>query len=519
MKILEFKKWLVNEVHYTDTYSKGFEDFRKKYISVVKQKMDSNLYVQFTNNASSTLEKSAYPNPDHTDPVGVYAYPLKYVIQHPADIWYGKNARYLRVLQSQSKNPLFVYGMSKQQAESILWKMGLDPNLLSVAKKHYKHTGINQWAKSLFSAFQMELENKPEPDEWKMLRYKVRSNLEQTQLLLKAGYDAVIDTSHATQQAVINEREPEQIIFLKRNAFKPIEIFTLFKNNPVLADFQPNKEGRKLVAMTLEALGDQIVSGPIIHDLASLFWSRKGKRISVAFVSPQSHYNGPNHKRHKEAKLSNSYEINLVIEHSEKGKIGFRFDSSEKFQDIAYEMRNAWNQRENIPNFQPETYQKWKTEQDHKEKARKEDLNKKYDQEIEEKNEDAKQNLRQIAQLLNVPITFSEKLDYDNAVEKITRKIHDLWHKANTSVDDPENIKYVNEGIEEYRDISDAALSEDGNEFINTLLRSGYIPRQTNEEKYIDQFIRLIKSLYAKDINLVSQFGTYLLSRFINSTK
>ena len=206
MKQLDFKNWLIiHEAHYTDLYSKGFLEFRKKYNSVVRSGSHHNLYVQFSNYASTTLEKTPIVNPDHTDPVGIYAYPLKYVVQHPADIWYGKNAKYLRVLQSQARKPLFVYGMKEDEARLILQRMGLDPNLLDFARKLYQHTGVNKWSKSLFSAFQMDLQGKPEIDGWLQPRYNVRPNIEQTQLLLKAGYDAVIDTSRTSQQGVINE--------------------------------------------------------------------------------------------------------------------------------------------------------------------------------------------------------------------------------------------------------------------------------------------------------------------------
>jgi hypothetical protein len=75
---------LFQETSYKDIYAKAFQEFEKKW---KKQKNDTDLYVQFTNHNDNTLGRSIYADPNHSDPAGVYGYPLKYVIDYPADIW------------------------------------------------------------------------------------------------------------------------------------------------------------------------------------------------------------------------------------------------------------------------------------------------------------------------------------------------------------------------------------------------------------------------------------------------
>ena len=90
-------KNFINEIHYQDKFSKGFLDFRKKWNK--KKNQSYTYYVQFTNAKGDVLDRTSYEDTNHSDPVGNYGYPLKYVIDYPMDIWYGVNARHLRVLE------------------------------------------------------------------------------------------------------------------------------------------------------------------------------------------------------------------------------------------------------------------------------------------------------------------------------------------------------------------------------------------------------------------------------------
>ncbi len=87
----------LNEIVYQDAFGPEFEKFHKKWKG---QKKDRTLFVQFTNFDAGYDNKVGYSDPNHSDPKGVYGYPLWYVIDHPGDIWYGANAKFLRVLQN-----------------------------------------------------------------------------------------------------------------------------------------------------------------------------------------------------------------------------------------------------------------------------------------------------------------------------------------------------------------------------------------------------------------------------------
>ena len=104
------KNKLLNEVHYSDVYNtKGWVQFFDKYGTSEKiKKLGYNikdLYVNFNNHASDKIDKRIrydkeddYTNDTHSDPSGVYGYPLSYVIEYPMSLRYGTNFKYLRVL-------------------------------------------------------------------------------------------------------------------------------------------------------------------------------------------------------------------------------------------------------------------------------------------------------------------------------------------------------------------------------------------------------------------------------------
>ena len=319
--LLEFKNFL--EVHYQDLYSSGFETFRKKYNSIVRNRRGSDLYIQFHDFMSQDVDKTPWQNPDHHDPLGIYAYPIAYVINHPADIWYAQGAKNLRVLRNKAKNPLRFQGMTEYEVRNIAWKLGFNPSTLEAIRKIEKPQGVNKWAKVLLAVIQKNYDVEPETD-WGRKVFPVKSGAEQSQLLLKAGFHALIDTSRSNQQAVINDREPEQICFLTRNAFDVIEVFPLRteRDKRSLVSFSPeeNLHGRKLVAMILEALGDRLVAGPEHGN----FWSAKGKRIWIEFRRPQSYYSGKKlgEKTHRAQKLADSFLVEVRIQNSEKQPVG-----------------------------------------------------------------------------------------------------------------------------------------------------------------------------------------------------
>lgn len=366
----------LDEVRFEDRYPKGFMEFYNKY----KKVKNSKLYVQFTNHAGSVEDRNAFQNPDHSDPVGVYGYPLSYVISHPSDVWYGGAAAYLRVIEDTSRNKLVLPHMTMSDATRILYQMGIKfgSDLMATAKKTFKHSGVTAVAQSFMSVVQVanlsdmaNIKRGETPP-----GVVTRSGIQQTALFKAAGIDALEDRAKSDKQASINGREPEQIIFLTRNAFRPVEVFELRtkqQKGGIGTSDQPDEIlYRKIAAMVARNIGDQLTSefeklhhqetGPIAIDT---FFTRAGRMIAVDFKRPQSYYDQHSigQKKHKDSKKSDTWFPTIWI-WSEFGTEGWDFDSDQTSEQIAAAAAanwNAWKQgKPVIAGWQPYTLSSYK---------------------------------------------------------------------------------------------------------------------------------------------------------------
>ena len=307
----------LKEVHYKDLYGGEHEEFEKKY---KKRKSEHGIYVQFTNHQGDVLEKKPYENPDHSDPAAIYGYPLKYVIDYPADVWYGQKAKFLRVLEIKpSTKVLNLNDMSQNEAETLLRRMGFENagELLKKARKNFKFrvgTGKNAWARAFWQVMQVE-------DLDEVERPKLRSATEQNALLRKAGFDAFEDKARSDKQAVVNEREPEQIGFLHRGAFDVVDLYRLSQTDDkgALTTNHPDHLSRKHAAIIAkEVLGDSLSSDEA--ETSGLmgkqyFWTKDGRRIEIEFERPQSYYKDKTmgQKKHRGSKKANEWTEKITV--------------------------------------------------------------------------------------------------------------------------------------------------------------------------------------------------------------
>lgn len=368
---------ILNEVHWTDMYPANFQLFRKKYLKLSRQKKTSGIYVQFSNYADNTIDRTVWQQPDHHDPVGVYAYPIDYVLNYPADIWYGQTAKYLRVLQETTSKTLYINHInSEREVERLLRSMGFSYNdvekSIAIAKKSFKKrfTGSTAFGKLFLTCVQLKLTDPPLDDGGSMWdktpTFETRTGVEQTALFRKLGIDAIIDTSTTNKQAVINDREPEQIVFLNRNAFRVLEVYNLrwgdsktHTQSMTNVDPSKSKTERKLASQIAAVLNDKIkeyagdekIRKNVNFDAAyHYYWTVKGRRILVEFDRPSSYYSNKKfgEKKHRADKLSSSFMTTVQIQ-SEIGNIKEIFGIDYTFDEIVQRIANRWHDLQKNP--------------------------------------------------------------------------------------------------------------------------------------------------------------------------
>lgn len=358
---MQFKAFLLKEMHWEDIYPEEFKNFRKEWGKLGRSKESGDYYVQFSNHKNDPYDRVGYKTPDHHDPVGDYAYPLKYVINNPADIWYGRTARWLRVVKDTSRNRLDINHINPAQARWLLEKMGLNSSDMDFALKQMPKNErklSSAMAKSFFMAVQYDYHAAPVKDDNKDV-YPLRTPEMQARLFLRAGIDAIKDSSTKQGAAIINAREPDQIVFLHRSAFQVIKVYKLNQDSQHgLAWISPeNKKQRKLAAVLLNNIdGDQIVSGP--ED--GYFWSRKGRRVYVNFKSVKDTNRKMGEKKHKEFSVHDHYAVTINIDHSDRGKITGEYSETEKFDHIIRDMMDKWKEAGEKTDYSPDTMQAYK---------------------------------------------------------------------------------------------------------------------------------------------------------------
>jgi hypothetical protein len=360
---------MLKEAYYADYYPKAFQDFIKKWRG---RKNEESLYVQFTSHHGDVLDKKAYENPQHSDPMGIYGYPLKYVIDYPADIWYGHGAKYLRVLEDKSRSPLYINHIGGSEAKSILFSAGLSSSLYDFIYKKFpnKRKGITSAGKILLTAIQIDIEKskfKNRPYEEQEL--VTRSAKEQTQLFLKAGYDTIIDDSKTLKQAVINDREPQQIIFLRPTSFKVLDIFRMSDSTHISTVPDMDKLRDKIAGKIIQHLNDGIVD----TQTSSLqgwkyYWTKEGRLIKIldndTSISSRMNNLKMGQKYYKKYRKSDPHEMKIEIL-SEKEPINLYYFEDSKLDDVLGNFVYKWkNTKENTEKtfYSQEQFKKEKEE-------------------------------------------------------------------------------------------------------------------------------------------------------------
>lgn len=272
----------LTEVHYTDIWPKGFSDMIKDW----KKKAKSyDLYVNFSNVAGNTLDRSANQDPDHQDMVGTYGYPLEYVIKHPADVWYGHGMQYCRVIRDKSRLKLNLSHMTSYDLDRTLSRCNLNDDNLSLVRKHFKETtkGVTAPGKQFVVMLQRDFNAEPTKNDYGKPEWPVRTGRQQTDILRRGGYDCIEDSATRLTQAAINDREPQQICWLVPQAFEVLSVYRLSDLPARKSHVIQNTDHliKKMVAQIAIVMGDKLEEREPHQDL---WWTQAGRQISVEEV-------------------------------------------------------------------------------------------------------------------------------------------------------------------------------------------------------------------------------------------
>lgn len=331
-------------VNYKDLYGKGFQDFMSQYKRV---KESSSLYVQFTNYKDNTLDKNYYNDPDHHDPAGVYGYPLHYVLKYPADIWYGQNCKFLRVLRAiDYRHCLNVQDLNTEHAAigfiNKFCKTGETYEQFDYAKKYIKQN-YNETARLNAKAAFLCVQNIFERDNnSKKIIATQRTPLQQNALLIKNGYTCVLDTAKSHKTAVINDREPEQIIFLSKKSFVVVDIFLVGEGSGCIVVQRRDEDlQKKLAALIFSAMGDKLYQ---YKSNDNLYWS-KGGFCATVIIMYKNIDDGLKigQKRHRASTFGNLKSISIKIE-CDAGVMEYEYDNTE-FVVIATAIASDYRKR------------------------------------------------------------------------------------------------------------------------------------------------------------------------------
>jgi hypothetical protein len=240
--------------------------------------------------------------PDHGDPVGFYAYPMDYVIDHWHDIEYGaaEGFSFLRVLKQTAPEEKvlrldhmarerFVEAMAKFKMEwqventheTLKSWVASDAMKLFEAMAEYHISSldgyrINIFGKVLFALIQHvykvypnRVQNDEDDEEdgykyrgaYKVREMRTRNQGEQNRLLVKAGYEVLLDLAETPADATIYRNEPEQVVFLTKSSFEVVEVIKMPNGDHgrLVNQEDPDKTGGpKLAGMVAKAMGDRI---------------------------------------------------------------------------------------------------------------------------------------------------------------------------------------------------------------------------------------------------------------------
>jgi hypothetical protein len=364
-----FKQFLA-EMKFTEVMPKGFKEFHDKYKT--KQFKDEHLFVNFSNHIGNVDDKTSYANPDHHDPQGTYGYPLKYVIDHPSDLMYGVSAKFLRVLQpSSNANILWLQHMMPNQQRKMFNQFFHKIEMETAIKAMRTHRNLENDNSAWFSCMQLpetEMDTliswyKTKKQNRERIDLKILSAGEQTKRFRMFDIDAILDTASNLKKAIINDREPEQIVFLHRGAFKTVEVFNLRDVKETRGESITNISSaheqetcRKIAAEVALRIGEKLLStAPMTNNMGgyNVFFTKSGQLIWVDMQnSAEREGLKMGQKKHKEFKKNDRHEVAIRVT-GKKQKVEGKFGIDYSIEEMANIIKRYYEMADDVETFTP----------------------------------------------------------------------------------------------------------------------------------------------------------------------
>ncbi len=169
------------------------------------------------------FSKESYlrPNlrPHHNDPIGIYCFTKDYVLSNKLFANTGFSSMpYVFFIEPSPSAKILKLDMPKQQAESLLTQMGIDPKVMDqdISRGRTKTPGHLFWD---------AIETIRNGDN------KLSKNMSWNTLFKKTGYNVIYDDG----QGIIHSNEPFQIIYLDRTAYKIVDMIKNESENSLIS--------------------------------------------------------------------------------------------------------------------------------------------------------------------------------------------------------------------------------------------------------------------------------------------
>jgi hypothetical protein len=179
------------------------EHYYPKLVGVLQKYNGQGLYIHFSNVAKIGVN----PSPSHSDPVGIYFFPLDYIYQNFAKYTHWAFRKYIFVCRLTPKSPMNLSGLSENDVDSHLQKLNMPRVPANVPYDAEYAPGRDLW-------HSIEKSHEENPANWKGYQMPFRRSF------MQLGADSL----HDQGSSIIHSNEPNQVIVLDPKIIQVVEM-------------------------------------------------------------------------------------------------------------------------------------------------------------------------------------------------------------------------------------------------------------------------------------------------------